>query len=101
MCKCLEEGGREKDGRDGESDREEEEIVYSAPFSPPLVLPKPNRLVVSNLEVAAAKLDEAMPEASLGCFTIGDEVSQVALLMCNGKDAETASPVEKGEYLLI
>lgn len=55
-------------------------------------------LVVSNLKVAAAKLDEAMPEASLGCFTIGDDVGKVALLMCNGKDAEdaeTATPIKK------
>lgn len=42
-----------------------------------------------------------MPEASLGCFTIGDDVGKVALLMCNGKDAEdaeTATPIKKGEY---
>jgi hypothetical protein len=52
--------------------------------------------VIPELKVAAKPEDAAIP-STLGCYTIGDDVAKVALLMCEGKDAEALEPIEMGE----
>lgn len=53
--------------------------------------------MIPELKVAAVKPDAANFAASLGCYTIGDDVAKVALLLCEGKDAEAATSA-KGKY---
>ena len=61
-----------------------------------------NRLVIPELKVAAVKPNADKPAASLGCYTIGDDVAKVALLMCEGKGngTDVATPA-KGKYSVI
>ena len=59
-----------------------------------------NRLVIPELKVAAAKPNADKPAASLGCYTIGDDVAKVALLMCEGMGPDVATPA-KGKYSVI